>query len=117
MVSVPSVRAGCKLPKRMRRRWSGDGMRLNVVGVTLFVLRVVPEPVVGAIGEEDERRLQVLGVAARLLLRRGPCSRVLLPNANDAAELIPQKVISTSARCFVLVLDLLQVLQVPFTRF
>ena len=41
---------------------------LNAEGVGLIGKRVIPEPMLAAVGEDDERGVEVLGVAARLLL-------------------------------------------------
>jgi hypothetical protein len=76
---------------------------------------VVPKPMLAAVGEDDERRLQVLRIAPSLLL--GVIGIKVfalgLEHGQNAPKAIFQEVVGSPARCVELKLYLLRIEQIP----
>ena len=73
---------------------------LDSVGVALVGTLEVPEPMLAAVGENDEWRLQVFGVAARLLLRVVGIEVFALcfEHAQHTAEFVFEQIVSAPGR-------------------
>ena len=92
---------------------------LDAVGVALVGALVVPEPMLAAIGQDDERGLEIFRIAACLLLRVVGIEVFALgfQHAEDAAQPVLEQIVAAAAGGVQLELDLLGVEQIPAAGF
>jgi hypothetical protein len=87
----------------------------DAVGVPFLGAIQIPEPVLAAVGEDDQRRLEVLGVPAPLLFRvvRVAVFPLRFQHAQDPPEPVLQEIVGSPAEGVILELHLLRVEEVP----